>query len=171
MEVILLDHIDGLGRKGAVVRVRPGYARNYLLPSRKALLATKDTLFRLGSLKKQFLEEETKLLSELGVVAKQLQGMVLSLEQKANPEGHLYGSVSAQILARAIAERGLKIEDRMVKLGEPIKAVGTYPVRVRLHPDVEVDIQVVVTAEGAPAEPAPAEPAAADAPVPASDAV
>jgi len=167
MEVILLENIEGLGRKGDQVKVREGFGRNHLLPYRKALLATPAVLSRLASMKKKFEVEEAKIVASLKGVAGKLEGLTLQLTMRATPEGHLFGSVSPHYLATALKERGYDVAERDLRIKEPIKAVGTYPVAIHLHADVKVAITVVVEAEGgAPAEgEAAAEtPAAAAAP-------
>jgi large subunit ribosomal protein L9 len=162
MEVILLESIDGLGRKGAIVKVKDGYGRNYLLPANKAMVANKDNMQRLRGLSKTFALEEAKLLTEVKEIAANLQGKVIELEEKATEEGHLFGSVSVVKLVQALDEMGFKVTEKAVGLGETIKAVGTYPVTIHLHPEVDVDITVTVTPEGGVREPEPAEEPAAE---------
>jgi large subunit ribosomal protein L9 len=175
MEIILLENIEGLGRKGDQVKVREGYGRNHLLPYRKALLATPDVLSRLAAMKKKFEVEEAKIVSTLKGVAGKLEGLTLQLTMRATPEGHLFGSVSPHFLATALKEKGHEVAERDIRMKEPIKSVGTYPVGIHLHADVKVAITVVVEAEGgapaegeaaaaAPATAAPAAPAAGAAP-------
>lgn len=166
MEVILLENIEGLGRKGDQVKVREGFGRNHLLPQRKALLASPDVLSRLASMKKKFEVEEAKIVASLKGVAGKLEGLTLQLTMRATPEGHLFGSVSPHFLATSLKEKGYDVAERDIRIKEPIKAVGTYPVAIHLHADVKVAITVVVEAEGgAPAdgEAAAAETAAAGA--------
>ena len=170
MQIILLENIEGLGRKGDQVQVREGYGRNHLLPQRKALLASPGVLSRLESMKKKFAVEEAKVVAVLQGVAGKLEGLTLQLTMRATPEGHLFGSVSPHVLASALKEKGYDVSERDIRIKEPIKSVGTYPVGIHLHADVKVAITVVVEAEGgAPAEgeaaaaaaaPAPAAPAA-----------
>jgi large subunit ribosomal protein L9 len=167
VEVILLETIDSLGRKGAVVKVRNGYGRNYLLPYRKAIPVNADNLNRLKTLKKKFDAEEALLVKELSQVADALEGMTLTLTVKSTAEGHLFGSVTPAMIVRELAAQGYKIGERSVRLAEPIKAVGTYSVGIRLHLDVSTKISVIVVGEGMEAvepevEPeAPAEEASA----------
>lgn len=148
MEVILLDNIDGIGRKGEQVNISTGYGRNFLLPTGRAMRVTKDNLFRLQTLRKKFVEEERQLLVEVKAVAKSLGGFTIQLVEKATEEGHLFGSVNHAVLARALVKAGFKVTDKMVHLAEPIKSVGTYPVPVALHHEVTVEISVVVDREG-----------------------
>jgi large subunit ribosomal protein L9 len=167
MEVILLENIEGLGRKGDRVKVRPGYGRNHLLPHRKALPATPDVLSRLETMKKNFATEEAKIVSVLKGVAGKLEGHTLQLTMRATPEGHLFGSVSAHVIATALKEKGFEVTERDVRLKEPIKAVGTFPIAIHLHADVQVAITVIVDAEGATAPAADA--AATTPPAPAAE--
>jgi large subunit ribosomal protein L9 len=169
MQIILLENIEGLGRKGDQVQVREGYGRNHLLPQRKALLASPGVLSRLTAMKKKFAVEEQKIVTALQGVAGKLEGLTLTLTMRATPEGHLFGSVSPHVLADALKEKGHEVAARDFRIKDPIKEVGTYPVAIHLHADVKVGITVVVEAEGgtdeegdAPAEGA-AAPAAADA--------
>jgi len=159
MEVILLENIEGVGRKGDRVEVSAGYGRNHLVPNHRAILATPDALSRLETMKKRFATEEAKIVSELQGVAGRLTGLTLQLSMRATPEGHLFGSVSPQILVAALREKGVEVAERDLRLKEPIKAVGTYAVPIHLHADVRTEITVVVEAEGG--APAPAADGAA----------
>lgn len=160
MEIILLENIEGLGRKGEQVKVSEGFGRNHLLPHRKAILASPDALSRLVTMKKKFAVEEAKIVSELKGVAAKLEGLKLELTMRATPEGHLFGSVSAHVLVGALKDKGIEVAERDLRIKEPIKTVGTYSVGVHLHADVQVAITVVVDAEGAAAAAAEAAPAA-----------
>lgn len=148
MEVILLEHVEGLGRKGDIVKVRRGYGRNFLLPHHRAMPVNAHNLHRLESLKKKFAEEEARLVKELREAATLLEGTSLTFAAKATEEGHLFGSISPGMIAAALAAKGYRVSDRGVRLPEPIKAVGTYPVTVHLHAEVAVGVTVVVDAEG-----------------------
>jgi len=149
MQLILLENIEGLGRKGDQVKVRDGYGRNHLVPRRKAIVATPDALSRLTTMKKKFAVEEAKVVESLKGVASKLEGLKVELTMRATPEGHLFGSVSAHVLAAALKERGHDVAERDLRIKEPIKTVGTYEVGVHLHADVKLVITVTVDAEGA----------------------
>jgi len=164
MQIILLENIEGLGRKGEQVKVREGYGRNHLLPQRKALLATPGVMSRLESMKKKFAVEEAKVVAVLQGVAGKLEGLTLQLTMRATPEGHLFGSVSPHVLAAALKEKGYDVSERDIRIKDPIKEVGTYPVAIHLHADVKVGITVAVEAEGAAAEAAAAAAAGGAAP-------
>jgi len=165
MQIILLENIEGLGRKGDQVQVREGYGRNHLLPQRKALLASPGVLSRLTAMKKKFAVEEQKIVTALQGVAGKLEGLTLTLTMRATPEGHLFGSVSPHVLVEALHEKGFEVAERDFRIKDPIKAVGTYPVAIHLHADVKVQITVVVAAESGTDEEgaAPADSAAAPA--------
>lgn len=168
MQIILLENIEGLGRKGDQVQVREGYGRNHLLPQRKALLASPGVLSRLTAMKKKFAVEEQKIVTALQGVAGKLEGLTLTLTMRATPEGHLFGSVSPHVLADALKEKGHEVAARDFRIKDPIKEVGTYPVAIHLHADVKVGITVVVEAEGGTDEEGDA--AAEGAAAPAADA-
>jgi large subunit ribosomal protein L9 len=148
MQIILLENIEGLGRKGDQVQVREGYGRNHLLPQRKALLASPGVLSRLTAMKKKFAVEEQKIVTALQGVAGKLEGLTVTLTMRATPEGHLFGSVSPHVLVEALHEKGFEVAERDFRIKDPIKEVGTYPVAIHLHADVKVQITVVVEAEG-----------------------
>jgi large subunit ribosomal protein L9 len=169
MQIILLENIEGLGRKGDQVQVREGYGRNHLLPQRKALLASPGVLSRLTAMKKKFAVEEQKIVTALQGVAGKLEGLTVTLTMRATPEGHLFGSVSPHVLVEALHEKGFEVAERDFRIKDPIKEVGTYPIAIHLHADVKVQITVVVEAEGRKDEEGAAEgegsaaPAAAEA--------
>ena len=144
MQVILLERIEKLGKIGDVVKVKPGYARNYLLPQKKALRATKTNLEYFET-QRATLEaaNETKLGDASGVAGK-LDGVTVTLIRQASETGQLYGSASARDIAAAIGEAGFTVERRMVQLDHPIKLLGLHPVRVALHPEVIVTVTVNV---------------------------
>ncbi len=144
MEVILLERIENLGQMGDVVRVKPGYARNYLLPQRKALRATDKN-------KKVFDEQRAQLEAvnlnrrqEASAVAAKMDGVSVILIRQAGEAGQLYGSVNTRDIATSVTESGYSIERQQVRLETPIKALGLYDIRVSLHPEVAVTVKVNV---------------------------
>ena len=148
MEVILREHVDNLGRRGEVVKVADGYARNYLLPRKLALLATEGN-------RKQIERERAKLdakeAEEKGVseaTAARMAGVELTITRKVGETEALYGSVTSADIAEALAARGFEIERRKLQLPEPIRRIGEFDVPVRLHRDVIVHVKVKVVAEG-----------------------
>lgn len=144
MQVILLERIEKLGQMGDVVKVKPGYARNYLLPTRKALRATKENIAYYESRRVHLEAENLHHRDEAEAVAKKIEGLTVILIRQAGESGQLYGSVSGRDLAEAIAKAGTTVDRRQVELDRPIKMLGLHPVRVRLHPEVAVTVSANV---------------------------
>jgi len=148
MKIILTDEVRGLGRRGDVVEVKNGYARNFLLPQGLAFLANPANVRRLDEEKKRY---DEKILHEKGVaekVAEQMTGLRLTLVKKAGEGDVLYGSVTASEIADRLADKGIAVDRRRIELEEPIKRLGEHQVHVRLHRDVTVPITIEV--QGAP---------------------
>ncbi|MDE2228858.1 MAG: 50S ribosomal protein L9 [Alphaproteobacteria bacterium] len=144
MEVILLERVEKLGQMGQVVKVRPGFARNYLLPQKKALRATKENL---AIFEKQRAQLEAANLARRGdaeQVGQKLSGIAVVIIRQAGESGQLYGSVTARDIAQAVTDAGFTIGKGQVTLDKAIKTLGLYPMRVRLHPEVAVQITVNV---------------------------
>jgi len=144
MEVILLERVEKLGQMGQVVKVRPGFARNYLLPQKKALRATKENL---AIFEKQRAQLEAQNLSRRGdaeQVAAKLNGVTVIVIRQAGESGQLYGSVTARDVAQAVTASGFSVAKGQVTLDKAIKTLGLYPTRVRLHPEVSVQVTVNV---------------------------
>ncbi|WP_371345629.1 50S ribosomal protein L9 [Ancylobacter sp. IITR112] len=144
MEVILLERVAKLGQMGEVVRVRDGYARNFLLPSGKALRATKDNKSRFDSMKAQLEARNLELKSEAAKVGESMKGTEVVLVRQAGETGHLYGSVSTRDIAEALTAAGFSVERRQIVLNHPIKTIGLHDVPVTLHPEVEVTVRANV---------------------------
>ncbi len=144
MEVILLERIEKLGQMGDVVNVKTGYARNYLLPQKKALRASKSNLTYFENQRGQLEAVNLKRRDEAQAVAGKMQGLKVLVVRQAGESGQLYGSVSARDLADAIKEGGYTILRNQVNLDQPIKTLGTYAVRVSLHPEVLVTVAVTI---------------------------
>ncbi len=140
MDVILLERIEKLGQMGDVVSVKPGYARNYLLPQNKALRATEENKRRFEDERVQREATNLQRRTEAEAVAGKLDGLVVVLIRQAGEAGQLYGSVTARDIADAVTEAGFTIERRQIALANPIKALGLHDVHVNLHPEVAVDI-------------------------------
>ena len=146
VEVILTEDISTLGNAGEVVRVRPGYARNYLLPQGKAMLATKGRVRELEH-KRRVIEE--KIRKEVGghqLVAKRLEQTKLEFQVLAGEEGKLFGSITNADIAGRLGEQGIKLDRRKIELSEPIKQLGEYKVTLKLHREVSTQIRVKVVA-------------------------
>ena len=144
MEVILLERIEKLGQMGDTVKVKPGFARNYLLPQKKALRATKANMARFEAERDTLEAANLKRREEAEKVAKTMDGLTLLVIRQAGEGGMLYGSVSGRDVADAIKEAGFIIERRHVALDTPIKSLGITSVRVALHPEVAVTVTVNV---------------------------
>ncbi|MBI1778790.1 MAG: 50S ribosomal protein L9 [Proteobacteria bacterium] len=144
MDVILLERIEKLGQMGDVVKVKPGYARNFLLPQRKALRATKDNLSQFEGKRAQLEADNLQRREEAQKVASKLDGLKVVIVRQAAESGQLYGSVTLRDIAEEITKAGFTVERRQVLLDKPIKTVGLYPVRVALHPEVIVAVSVNV---------------------------
>jgi len=147
MKVILKETIDSLGIIGSEVHVAAGYARNYLLPQKKAVLATPENRRMLDQEKAKLdiqIAKERKIAEEM---AQRLQGVVCKLQAKVSEEDRLYGSITTRDIAAALSAQNIQIEKRMILLGEPIKTLGTFKVPIRIYADVEPDITVEVTPE------------------------
>ena len=152
MEVILREHIDNLGQRGEIVKVADGYARNYLLPRKLALLATAGN--------KQHVERERKILEvreaeergQAQAVAARLAALTITISRRVGDTEQLYGSVTASDIADFLREKGFEIDRRKLILPEPIKALGEFDVPLKLHREVTVPLKVHVVKEGAAAE-------------------
>ena len=151
MKVILADDVRGLGHRGDTVTVKPGYARNYLLPHGYAYEATEANLRRLTEEKKKY---DEKMLHEKGVAseaAAKVEGLTVTVVKKAGEEGQLYGSVTASEIADALAAKNVEVDRRRIELAEPIRRIGEHTVHVRLHRDVVATLTVDVQPAGTPA--------------------
>ncbi len=144
MEVILLERIEKLGQMGDVVKVKPGFARNFLLPKKKALRANKDNLAYFEKQRAQLEAVNLKRRDEAQDVADKMAGLKVLMVRQAGESGQLYGSVSGRDVADAIKASGFTVERNQVNLDQPIKTLGIYPVRLSLHPEVSVTVSVTV---------------------------
>ena len=145
MQVLLRRNVEKLGRIGEIVEVKPGYARNYLIPQGLAVTATKVNIKRLDREKALLLAEEEKTRQTWQAYADTLRTTDLFVPMQATAEGRLYGSVSPALIAQAAQAEGLPVEPKMVLLDNPIREMGSYEVRFRLHLDVETTAKVYVT--------------------------
>lgn len=142
MQVILLERVESLGQMGEVVNVKPGYARNFLLPQSKALRATKANVALFEGQKKVLEAENLKRREEAEKVGKKVDGIHAAIIRQASEAGQLYGSVSARDIAEAIAEQGFKVDRNQVRMDRAYKLLGLYPVKVSLHPEVTVTVTI-----------------------------
>jgi large subunit ribosomal protein L9 len=147
IEVILREDINTLGRAGEMVRVKPGYARNYLLPQGLAYEATEGNRKRIAAETKARASRDQAERVEAERFATTLSDVTLPLSGKAGEEGKLFGSITSQDIADALARAGHTVDKRRIELEHPIKSVGEHTVTVRLHPEVRAELRVSVVAE------------------------
>lgn len=148
MRLILREEVDNLGKRGQVVNVSPGYARNFLLPQRLAMEVTDANLRLIEKEQKVYEVRMAKEKEEAEAISRAMEGLRLSFRRKVHGEGQeLYGSVSLSDLAEALEARGFHLEKRKILLHEPLKALGEFSVSVKLHPEVVVSVPVVVEKE------------------------
>ncbi len=147
MEVILREEVDKLGRRGDLVKVAAGYARNFLLPKKLAVTATESNKKIVEQEKQAHLRREAKEVSEAQDLGKLMGSVSVTIAQKAGENDQLFGSVTASDVAAALEKLGYSIDRRKVHLDEPIKQLGEHKVTVRLHRDVSIDVPVHVVRE------------------------
>jgi large subunit ribosomal protein L9 len=147
MEVILKEDVANLGKIGEVVRVRDGYARNYLLPRGLVLVASKKNLKTFEHQKKIVADQKQKIVRQAETVSTQLATVAVVIPMKVGEEGRLFGSVTTMQIEKALKTKGVNVERRKIHLNEPIKMVGDYEVPVRLSADVTVSLKVSVVPE------------------------
>ena len=152
MQIILLERIEKLGQMGDVVNVKPGYARNFLLPQRKARRATKENLAQFEQHRAQLEAENLKMRGEAEQVSEKLDGLRIILIRQAGESGQLYGSVNARDVAEAVTTAGFTVARTQIELGAVIKSLGLHQVKVRLHPEVAVTVTANVARSEAEAE-------------------
>ncbi len=144
IEVILLERIERLGTMGQVVKVKPGFARNFLLPQKKALRATKGNLELFEKQRAELEAKNAALRSQAESAAAKMEGLKVVVIRQASEMGMLFGSVTARDVADAIKESGHEADRQMVQIDAPIKMLGLFPVKVKLHPEVVVKVTVNV---------------------------
>ncbi len=151
VDLILLERVDKLGQMGQIVKVKPGYARNYLLPQKKAMRATKENLAYFETQRAQLEANNLHRKSDASDVAAKLEGVTVVLIRQAGESGQLYGSVGARDIAEAVTSAGFTVDKRQIVLVRPIKTLGLHPLRVMVHPEVGVTItaNVAQSEEGA----------------------
>lgn len=152
MQVILLQRIGRLGQMGDVVNVRDGYARNFLLPQKKALRATEENRKQFESQRAQLEANNLELKSEAETIAAKLDGQVFVAIRSAGDTGQLYGSVSTRDVADAVSEGGFTIDRRQVVLDKPIKTLGVHETTIALHPEVSVTVKLNIARSADEAE-------------------
>ena len=144
IKLVLIEDVTNLGKQGDLVEVKPGYARNYLLPNSLATVPTEHNLKRLERYKDRVQKAREAKIADLKVLAEQIQRVNVSIEANANEEGHLYGSVGPIEISKALKGRNLNVEPEMVRLEGLVKECGLYEVPLHLGHDIETKVQIAV---------------------------
>lgn len=148
MKVILLDKVENLGGLGELVTVRPGYARNFLIPTGRAAQATPDNLKAFEARREELERQMSDALEAARARAERLEGFSVSIARRAGEQGRLFGSVGTADIGEAITAAGVEVERSEVRLPEgPFRELGSHPVELQLHPEVSIEITVEVVAE------------------------
>ena len=147
VKVILRETVLGLGEAGDLVGVKVGYARNYLLPQGKALLATESKVRELEHHKRVVTEKAARDLSDLKALCDRLESVALEITARVGEEGKLFGSVTTAHIAELLAEKGYKIDRRKIQLGEALREIGDHVVPIRLHRDLTAKVSLTISAE------------------------
>jgi large subunit ribosomal protein L9 len=147
-QLLLLADVDSLGRKGELVTAKPGYVRNFLLPRGLAIVATPHTLRKQEALKAEREKQAVIDRQESEQLAAQLEGLVLEIRVKVDPEGHMYGSVSVAEIAALFAEKGLSVEKKYILMTRPLKETGVHKIPLKLKEGISITCQLTVIPEG-----------------------
>jgi large subunit ribosomal protein L9 len=147
-KLLLLEDVEDLGRSGQVVEVRPGYARNFLLPQKFAIAANRHTLRMQDRLKEERAKKAEIDRKDSEQLAETIKGRIFTIEVKVDPEGSLYGSVSAFEIAELLQKEGFAIERKNIPLPKPLKQLGSFPMKLKLKEGVTADIEVKIMSEG-----------------------
>lgn len=148
VKLILKESIHALGEAGDLVHVKPGYARNYLIPQGKAILATESRVKELEHHKRVVSEKVAREMKDLRAVKDRLEALTLVVNARAGEEGKLFGSVTSARIGELLAEKGFEIDRRRIELAEPIKEIGEHAVPIKLHREVVASVKLTVNAEG-----------------------
>ncbi len=147
MEIILIQDVKSLGKKGEIVKVSDGYARNFILPKKLGLEATKQNLYELQQQKAAEEKRQKELLEEAKEFAKKLEEITVKTSIKVGEGGRTFGSISAKEIVAAVKDQfGIDIDKKKLQLSDPIKSAGSYTVKVKLHPQVTAEMKVMVEA-------------------------
>ncbi len=147
MEVILRENVEGLGKRGDIVRVKDGYARNYLIPRRLAVPVTHGNIKQIELEKKNWALKHQKEIEAAEGVKDIIEKITITVTKKAGENNQLFGSVTAQDIADALAKEKVEVDKKKIELPEQIKELGTFPVKIKLHPEVVVETKVYVVSE------------------------
>ena len=150
MEVILREHVDNLGRRGEIVKVADGYARNYLLPRKLALLATDGNKQRIAKERVKFEAVEAEERKIADAMAARMNNLELQISRKVGETEALYGSVTSSDVGEALAKKGFEVDRRKIQLQEPIKRLGEFDIPIKLQRDVTATVKLKIVAEGEP---------------------
>ena len=151
MEVILREHVDNLGRRGEIVKVADGYARNYLLPRKLALLVTDGNRQRIARERVKFEAAETEERKIAEALSARINNLEIEISRKVGETEALYGSVTSSDVAEALSKKGFDVDRRKIQLHEPIKRLGEFDIPVKLQRDVTATVKLKVVGEGGPA--------------------
>lgn len=146
-QLLLIEDVDDLGRSGDIVSVKPGYARNFLLPQKKAVIADKFTLRMQARLQEERKKQAAVDKTAAEELAARIQGSVLTIHVKVDPDGHMYGSVTATDIARLFANDGITVDRKQVVLLQPIKQLGSHQIQLRLKEGVPAQVQLDIVSE------------------------
>lgn len=146
MEIILLEDVDKLGRKGDVLKVAEGYGRNFLIPRKFAIQVTPTNLKQVEETKVRISKRLAKELDDAKKQAGLIKALSATFHRKVSDKGQLYGSVTSQEIADFLASKGFEIDKRKIRLEEPIRQLGEHPVQIKIHPEVVAELQVSVQA-------------------------
>lgn len=144
VELLLAENVPSLGKQGEIVRVKPGYARNYLLPYGLATIATDENKKAVEAHRERLAELEKQKKTNAKKLADTVSKYSVTLEANANEEGHLYGSILAGDISKALIDAGYKVEPNHIRLDGPLKELGMYTVKLQLHPEVNSEVKVWV---------------------------
>jgi large subunit ribosomal protein L9 len=147
-QLLLLEDVDALGKKGEIVTAKPGYIRNYLLPKKLAIIASANTLRKQECLRKERAQQAIVDRQESEELAKQIETISLEIKVKVDPEGHMYGSVSAADIAQLFQEQGLPVDRKNVALTKPIKETGPKDISIKLKEGITIIAHVNIVPEG-----------------------
>ncbi len=147
MKIILLDKVDKLGNKGDIVEVADGYARNYLIPKKLAVAATPSNLKAWEAEQRLLKSKEEKAKAKAEKIARRINKTTVTIKVKVGEEGKLFGAVSSIDILNALRGKGIEVEKGMIRLEEALRQTGTFKVPIKLHPEVEASLKVVVAPE------------------------
>ena len=147
VEVLLRENLKNLGKCGEVVRVAPGYARNYLLPRNLATQATSENIKAMAKRRTRLDAEEAQKTAEIVAKVQALSAVALTTKMKADESGHLYGSLNPALVVQLLAAQGWPVEEKAVKLDAPIKAVGVHKVKIHVHAEHDAEVSITIEAE------------------------